>query len=219
MTARHSAATWAGLAIALFSIPAFTATYRAITGETHSNGQVLGKELGIFLLVGALLWIVERREHQPLTSIGLHLNRWRTSVVRGLWLAAIVLAVTVGLYVLLRAAGVHPGDDPGTAFRPSLLIVTVSMLRAGVAEETFYRGFAIERLQGLTGSKGLAALVPLAIFAAAHYRQGAGGVVAALVLGGVLTASYLRFRDLLANITAHFLGDFVLNVALPLAGG
>jgi membrane protease YdiL (CAAX protease family) len=39
------------------------------------------------------------------------------------------------------------------------------------------------------------------------------------VLGGILTAIYMKFRDLLANITAHFLADFVLNVALPLASG
>jgi membrane protease YdiL (CAAX protease family) len=60
-------------------------------------------------------------------------------------------------------------------------------------------------------------LVPLIIFAASHYRQGAGGIIAALVLGGILSAFYLKFRDLLANITAHFLADFVLNVGLPLA--
>jgi membrane protease YdiL (CAAX protease family) len=93
------------------------------------------------------------------------------------------------------------------------------MLRAGVAEEIFYRGFAIERLQSLTGSKLLAALVPLTIFAVSHYRQGLGGIVAVFVLGGILTAFYMRFRDLLANITAHFLGDFVLNVMLPLVSG
>jgi membrane protease YdiL (CAAX protease family) len=216
---KTSTATLIGLAIALFSIPVFTTMYRASTGENHSNWQVLGKELGIFLLVGTLLWIVKRRELQQLTSIGLHVNRWRTSLVRGLWLAVIVLVITVGLYLLLRAVGIHLGEDPGNAFHPSLLIVTVSVLRAGVAEETFYRGFAIERLQRLTGSKVVAALVPLVIFAAAHYRQGLGGVIAALVLGGVLTASYMKFRDLLANITAHSLGDFVLNVALPLVGG
>jgi phosphatidylinositol glycan class B len=62
------------------------------------------------------------------------------------------------------------------------------------------------------------ALVPLLVFAAAHYRQGAGGIIAAFVLGGIFTAFYVRFRDLLANITAHFLGDFVLNVVLPLLG-
>jgi len=216
---KHRAATFAGLAIALFAIPAFTALYRAITGEIRSNWQVVGRDFGILLLVGVLLLMVKRWERLPLSTIGLRVDGVRTSLLRGLWLAAIVLAVTVGLYLLLRAAGVQLGEDHGNPFHPSLWVVTLSMLRAGVAEEIFYRGFAIERLQSLTGSKLLAGLLPLMIFAASHYRQGVGGIIAAFVLGGILTAAYMKFRDLLANITAHFGADFVLNVILPLVGG
>jgi uncharacterized protein len=211
--------TAVGLAIALFGLPVFMAMYRAITGENHSNWQVLARELAIFLLVGLLLWIVKRWEHLPLSSIGLRVNMLRASLLRGLWLAVIVLAVTVGLYLLLRGVGIRLGEEHGSVFHPSLLAVTVSMLRAGVAEEIFYRGFAIERLQSITGSKLLAGVVPLTIFAVSHYRQGVGGIIAAFVLGGILTAAYMKFRDLLANITAHFLGDFVLNVVLPLVSG
>ena len=211
--------TLVGLFIALFSLPIFTAVYRAIAGENHSNWQVLGKELAIFVLVGVLLWLVKDWEHLPMSSIGFGTARPRSSILRGLWLGLILLAVTVGLYLAMRAAGVHLGEDRAGAFRPSLWIVTVSMLRAGIAEEIFYRGYAIERLQSLTGSKVVAGLLPLTVFAASHYRQGLGGVLAVFVLGGVLTAFYMRFRDLLANITAHFVADFVLNVGLPLVSG
>jgi uncharacterized protein len=211
--------TVVGLVIALFALPLFMAIYRATTGENHSNQQVLARELAVFLLVGILLWIVKRWEYLPLSSIGLHVNMLRASLLRGLWLAVIVLAVTVGLYLLLSKVGVHLGEERGSVFHPSLLVVTVSMLRAGVAEETFYRGFAIERLQSITGSKLLAGLVPLTIFAVSHYRQGVGGIVAVFVVGGILTLAYMKFRDLVANITAHFLADFVLNVVLPLVSG
>jgi membrane protease YdiL (CAAX protease family) len=216
---KQRTATFAGLSIALFALPLFTPAYRAIAGENHSNWQVLEKEIAIFVLVGVLLWIVKRWEHLPLTSIGLRFDMLGTSLLRGLGLAVIVLAVTVGLFLLLREVGVRLGEDREVVFHPSLWVVTVSMLRAGVAEEIFYRGFAIERLQTLTGSKLLAALVPLCIFALSHYRQGVGGIIAVFVLGGILTAFYMKFRDLLANIAAHFLGDFVLNVVLPLASG
>jgi uncharacterized protein len=216
---RHLAATRVGLAIALFALPLFMAAYRATTGENHSNWQVLGRESAVFLLVGTLLWIVKRWELLPLTSIGLRVDMLRTSLLRGLGLGVIMLALTVGLYLLLRKVGVHLGEDHGSVFRPSVLVVTVSVFRAGVAEEIFYRGFAIERLQSITGSKLVAALVPLTIFAASHYRQGVGGIVAAFVLGAILTWFYMKFRDLLANITAHFLADFVLNVVLPLVSG
>lgn len=213
------APTVAGLAIALFVSPVFIAIYRRITGENHSDTQLLGRETAIFLLVGLLLWIVKRGEKLPLASIGLRVTMLRKSLLRGIGLAAVVLAVTVGLYLLLRSVGVHLGEDSGKVFHPSLWVVTVIMLRAGIAEEIFYRGYAIERLQSLTGSKTLAALVPLTLFALAHYRQGLGGIVAAFILGGILTVFYMKFRDLLANITAHFLADFVLNVILPLVSG
>jgi membrane protease YdiL (CAAX protease family) len=216
---KNPTATFVGLAIALFAVPVFMAIYRTITGENHSNLQALGRDFGTFLLVGLLLWIVKRRELLPLTSIGLRATMQRTSLLRGLCLAVIALLVTVGLYLLLRQFGVHLGQDAGNGFHPSLLVVTVSMLRAGVAEEIFYRGFAIERLQSLAGSKLLAGLVPLTIFALAHYRQGLGGIIAAFVLGGLFTVFYMKFRDLLANITGHFLADFVLNVLLPLVSG
>lgn len=208
-----------GLAIALFALPVFMAAYRGVIGENRSNLQVLAREAAIFFLVGLLLYIVKRGERLPLSSIGLRANLLQTSLLRGSWLAVILLAVTVGLYLLLRKVGTHLGEDHGHVFHPSLLVVTVSTLRAGVAEEIFYRGFAIERLQSLTGSRQLAALAPLTIFAASHYHQGVGGIVAAFVLGGILTAAYLKFRDLVANIAAHFLTDFVLNVILPLISG
>jgi len=137
---KNPTATFVGLAIALFGAPVFVALYRAITGENHSDAQVLGRELGIFLLVGLLLWIVKRWELLPLTSIGLQVDRLRTSLLRGLGLAVIVLIVTVGLYLLLRGVGFHLGEDHANAFHPSLLIVTLITLRAGIAEEIFYRG-------------------------------------------------------------------------------
>ena len=100
----------------------------------------VGKRVCNFPPGRPLLWIVTRWELLPLTSIGLRGNMLRTSLLRGLWLAAIVLSVTVGLYLLLRGVGIHLGEDRGGVFHPSLLVVTVSMLRAGVAEEIFYRG-------------------------------------------------------------------------------
>jgi CAAX protease family protein len=190
-----------------------------ISGENHSDGQVVVREIGVFLIVGVLVWIVQQKEVQPLSSIGWHTDALLRSFLRGLGLAAIILVVTVGLYFLLQRAGVHLGEDHVNAFHPTLLVTTLIMLRAGVAEEIFYRGYAIERLQSLTGSKWVAGLVPLVLFAATHYRQGLGGIIAAFVLGGIFTAFYVKFRDLLANITAHFLADFFLNVILPLVTG
>ena len=218
-TIRRPAATYVGLAIALLAAPIFIAVFRQVTGANRSDLQVLARELGVWVLVAVLLWIVKRREVLPLTSIGLHTDRPLRSILRGTVLAIVVLVVTFGLYLLLQQLGIHLGDEHRRAFHPSPWVVTLVMLRAGVAEEIFYRGYAIERLQGLGAGRLLAWVLPLALFAAAHYPQGPGGIIAAAVLGAVFTVFYVKFRDLLANITAHFLGDFVLNVVLPLVSG
>jgi membrane protease YdiL (CAAX protease family) len=211
-------ATACGLAIALLGAPTFVALYRLMTGENHSDVQIVVRNSGLFLLAGFLLWLVRTQEDLPLTSIGLHVDRVRRSLLRGSLLAVAALVLTVGLYLLLQQFGVHLGG--GTeSFHPSLWVVTLTMLRAGVVEEIFYRGYAIERLEAMTRSKWLAGLAPLVLFAAAHYSQGVGGILAAFVLGGMFTVYYMRFRDLIANITGHFLADFVLNVGLPLLAG
>jgi membrane protease YdiL (CAAX protease family) len=211
--------TYCGLAIALFASPAITIIYRLLTGENSSDGQVVARELYSFAAVGLLMLVITRWESLPLTSIGLRFDAIGKSLLRGLCFTVIILAATIGLFFALKALGIHLGEDRAGAFHPSPLVVTLSMLRAGVAEEIFYRGYAIERLQSLTGNKLVAALVPLVLFAAAHYRQGIGGIIAVFVLGAIFTALYLKFRDLLANITAHFLADFTLNVTLPAVSG
>jgi len=56
-------------------------------------------------------------------------------------------------------------------------------------------------------------LLPLLLFAAAHYTGGAADILIALVLGAILTGFYLWRRDLVANIIAHTLVDLVANLS------
>jgi membrane protease YdiL (CAAX protease family) len=210
------AATYLGLIIVLLVGPGLATVFRLVEGDPHSDPQVLIREFLFFALTGLLLWIVKRQEGLPLASIGLHLDRLGRSLLRGLLLTVIVLVTTIGLYFLLKALGVPIGGNDSNPYQPSLWVLMVILLRAGIVEEIFSRGYAIERLQALTGNKWIAGLVPLVIFSVAHYRQGMGGVIAVFILGGITTVFYMKLRDLAANITGHFLGDFVLNVLLPL---
>jgi membrane protease YdiL (CAAX protease family) len=100
--------------------------------------------------------------------------------------------------------------------------IGVSLLlyaRAGIAEEIFYRGYAIERIEALTGNRVVAATVPLLAFAANHFSQGAPGILITFVIGAIATAIYLWKRNLLILIIAHFMVDFIPNVLLPLIFG
>jgi membrane protease YdiL (CAAX protease family) len=208
-------ATVLGLAIALFGIPAIVQAFRIAFGPPASTPQFLAKEAAILLACGLLLAIVVRLEKRPLSSIGIGTTAPGRSLrfgVLGLLLCAGGLAASLGLARLLG----WPFGNGASGFAPPPWAMLVAVVRAATAEEIFYRGYAIERLRELTGSKAVAIAVPLAVFAAFHFRQGRAGILIALVLGAILTAMYVRRRDLAANMVTHFLVDFIPNVLLPL---
>jgi membrane protease YdiL (CAAX protease family) len=207
--------TLAGLALAFLGLPAVVTLYRLVAPDPGAGGAVAVREIVILALVGLLIWIVRRRERLPLSSIGIGPAGIRRSLAWSLLLILLTLlgfAACLGLFALV---GVEYGQ-PAAPLSVSMWAVALTVIRAGIAEEVFYRGYAIERIEALTGSRWFAALVPLVAFAAFHYRQGWPGMFIALVLGAILTGFYLWKRNLVANMFAHFLVDFVPNVALPL---
>jgi uncharacterized protein len=105
----------------------------------------------------------------------------------------------------------HSGNAESFARLPVWLLSAIC-IRAGVAEELFFRGYAIERLEAFGLNRYLAAGIPLVIFGIGHWTGGWANMVIAFVLGGVLAGFYLWRRDLVANIIGHFLVDFVANV-------
>jgi membrane protease YdiL (CAAX protease family) len=117
-------------------------------------------------------------------------------------LGAIVIALTH-----------YTGGSSGAALaKLPVWLVTLIVVRAGVLEELFYRGYAIERLEALGLNRFWAGTIPLVIFSVGHWTGGWANMVIALVLGAALTLFYLWRRDLVANIIGHFLVDFISNV-------
>ena len=206
--AKISPDTWIGLFIALFGLLIIRQIGSFIWPIRNFTGTVW-KESLIWICAFVLLVIVKRGERLPLSSIGLGTSKWGTSLLSGLALALICGVVGGGLAALMRFNG-----GSGGSFMEGLPIwlVTLIVTRAGVVEELFYRGYAIERLQALGLNRYLAAAIPLAIFALAHWTGGWANIVIALALGAILSAAYLWRRDLVANMLGHFLVDFVSNV-------
>jgi len=207
--------TYLGLAIALLGIPAASVIFRAAGFTRNDDGAIVVRELAILALVGVLLWIVRRREGAPLSSIGIRPQTVGSAI---LWTLATMLAFAAALFfclgLLLPGLGLAYGSQGAPAV--SLAVTTLVVLRAGIAEEIFYRGYAIERLEALTGSRAVAAVVPLLMFAGFHFSQGVAGVLISFFVGAVATAIYLWKRNLVILMAAHFTLDFVPNVLMPL---
>lgn len=205
-----------GSLIALLALPLVVTAFRSGFAPLTPMITVL-RELTLFGLASALVWISTNREHEPLSSLGFNgAPTSRVAVWALIGLVGCVAALAIGM-AAVQMFGLRFGSAPGSREISMPLYVTlITVLRAGFVEELFYRGYAIDRLTRLSGSRALGVALPLIVFAGFHYRQGAGGVLIAGLMGAALTALYLWKRNLPATIAAHFLIDFVPNIVLPL---
>ncbi len=211
--------TSVGLAIALFAMPLVVGLFNVLDIPVTAR-NVLLREAVVFGCAAALAFVIRGREHLGWDSVGLQRPRLGNTA---LWVL-ITMAAAVGAVALAFGVstlfGWKIGDSPSAAAFGALplWVVFLVVLRAGFVEEFFYRGYAIERLEAATGSRLVAAGLPLLLFAAFHYRQGWAGITIALFSGAVLTAVYLSKRNLWITITTHFLVDLIPNVLVPLFG-
>ena len=142
-------------------------------------------------------------------SIGLGTARWWKSILWG-FVLALVSAVVVGVLAYVTGYGNGPGS---AAFEKlPLWLITAIVLRAGVVEELFYRGYAIERLRMIGLGRFWSIAIPLVIFSLGHWSGGAANILIAFAAALILTAFYLWRRDLAANMIGHGLVDFGANV-------
>jgi membrane protease YdiL (CAAX protease family) len=209
--------TSVGVVIALFGAPAAVVLFK-LAGFTRADVRAtVVRELLILALVAILFWIIRSREKLPLSSIGLKRQKIVPAV---LWSLAVLLMFGLGIVACLFALpllGLSYGSSSGPAVPLGVSLLLYA--RAAIAEEVFYRGYAIERIEALTGNRAAAAAVPLLVFAGSHFSQGAAGILITFVIGAIATAIYLWKRNLVILIIAHFMVDLVPNVLLPLIFG
>ena len=155
---------------------------------TLTFAAALWKESLIWLCVVALVFVIRRGERLSLRSVGIGTATWPKSLLWGL-----VLMVVCGLVGVAIAAITHYGHgETAEAFaRLPVWLVSVICVRAGVAEELFFRGYAIERLEALGLNRFVAAAIPLVIFAIGHWTGGWANIVIALALGAILSAFFV----------------------------
>ncbi|MBC5992000.1 CPBP family intramembrane glutamic endopeptidase [Pontibacter cellulosilyticus] len=202
--------TYIGLYLAL----ALPGIFVMVSGQIKP-GWVLS-EIFFWSLTLLILVIVVLYERQPLSSIGLGKLTWR-SVAWGIG-AGLVLFVLFGLLQgLVKLIGLPISTSAAKQIgEMPVWGIFLLALRAGVMEEVLFRGYPFERLLTLTGSKAVAAIVPLLVFIITHLSWGLGHLIFVTAAGGLITLLYLWKRNLWINIIAHFLVDFIAFMMIPL---
>jgi uncharacterized protein len=202
--------TWLGLFVALFGM-LIARQIVSFIWPTLTFTAAVWKEALIWLCAIILLGIIRRGERLPLRSVGIGTSPWWKSILWGL--AMTVISGVVG-FGLAHATHYGQANNPTAAAfaKFPVWLVFLIIFRAGVVEELFYRGYAIERLESLGLNRVWAVVIPLAIFGVGHWTGGWANILIALVLGVILSVFYLWRRDLVANMIAHFLVDFIGNI-------
>lgn len=160
-------------------------------------------------LLALVLTYVLGVERRSLTSIGLRAPGWKT-VVFGILtgivgVVGIVIIESIIFPLLHLRFNVHEMQSLlHTPFWFRLLLVT----RAALMEETLFRGYGIERVKELSGSRSLAGTITWALFTVAHLTSwGWAQLIIAGYGGLILTLLYLWRRDLVCNVIAHWVTD------------
>ena len=202
----------------MLGTPLFLWLFNLDVGAPNGLLPYLVRESVVFLLLLALLVVIRKGERLPYSSIGWHTDRLGNALLWGLLgvlLCALALAACVLIAQLLHW---KIGAQTPPTYNPPLWAMTITVLRAGVTEEVFYRGYALERLESLTGRTWAAVVLTIVPFALFHFRQGPAGILIAGVTGLILALIYLKRRSLPAVMFTHFTVDFVPNVLLPAFG-
>jgi uncharacterized protein len=136
--------------------------------EFRSTAHLVAYEAIWWALVALTLAYVTFVERLPLSSIGFR-RPGASGIAIGVAAGVLILVGMGGIiYVAFPALGLH--DDPvmNTLIATPFWWRLISVTRAAVGEEVLFRGYAIERLQELTGSRVVAAVVSCTIFTLAH---------------------------------------------------
>jgi len=197
-----------GLLGLLFTLgfPTFLLIYETRAGLSH----LVGYEIIWWAAVAAVLLYVLFAERRPLSSVG---YRRPGMPDIGIAIAASILLLA-GLafmyYVILPALHLDLAQQVNKLLALPFWMRLILVVRGVVAEELFFRGYAIERLQGLTRSRAIAGIISCAVFTYAHVGTwGWAHLFFAGFAGIVLTSLYLWRRNLWVNMIAHAIVDGV----------
>lgn len=178
--------------------------------EFAGIGHLVAYEAIWWTLIVAVLFYVRRSESRPLSSIGFR-KPSVSDVLIGLGAGILMLAGIAGIYYgLLPALHVSENAQIQQLKTTPLWWQIISVIRAAVAEEVLFRGFAIERGSDLFHSLRIASALSWMAFTLAHISSWGWYHVVIAGFGGLfLTLLYLWRRNLWTNIIAHFIVDGV----------
>lgn len=191
------------LALGLFSLP-----FGSWMHESAGLANRVGYELVVWAWVAAILLYVLRVERRPLSSIGFRALRVTDGIIA--IITGILILASLALISFVVFPALHWSENGQMASVLSLpyWLNVLIVVRAAVSEEILFRGYPLERLEELTGSRAIAGVVSCTVFTVDHIGfWGWHHVFIAGLAGTVLTILYFWRRNIWVNMLAHFIVD------------
>lgn len=152
------------------------------------------------------------------SSIGLGRLRFRSDLLGGLGLAALIGVPGLVLYLVARSTGLNAEVEP-SALDDSWWRIPVLIIAAfanGFAEEIVVVGYLITRLRQLGLTQRWAVIISAALRGSYHLYQGFGAGLGNVVMGVVFGAVWCRTGKLWPLVIAHGVIDTVAFVGYAL---
>lgn len=191
------------LALGFFSLPVGTWVH-----EDAGLANRLVYELIVWAWVAGILLYVVRVERRRLSSIGFRAlggKDWSIAILAGVLILALLALISLVVFPALHWS--ESSQEASILALPYWLNVLI-VVRAAVSEEILFRGYPMERLEELSGSRALAGVVTCAVFTLDHISfWGWHHIFIAGSAGAALTVLYLWRRNIWVNTIAHFIVD------------
>jgi uncharacterized protein len=191
------------LALGFFSLP--------VGSWVHDDAGLANRlafELIVWAWVAGMLLYVARVERRPLSSIGFRapgVRDWIIAILAGILILALLALILLVVFPALHWS--ESSQQASILALPYWLNVLI-VVRAAVSEEILFRGYPMERLEEMTGSRAIAAVATGAVFTLDHISfWGWHHIFIAGTAGAALTVLYLWRRNIWVNMVAHFMVD------------
>ena len=185
-------------------------------GDLGNIGQDTAVVIVEWVSVAILFVIASRWEHVAFfASVGLAAPKRRDWYIVAFF-ALLAIGATV-FFAVTHPAMQAKSSILGQAIAVPFALRALMVFTAGVCEEICFRGFAIERLNALTGNTWVAAVVGTVLFTLGHvprygWSAGLGGV---FLIGAALSLLYIWRRNLAPCIALHWLVDGFSLLIVP----
>ena len=170
---------------------------------------------------GALaLYLLWRSGFSP-ARIGLGRLRWRSDVLGGLGLAALIGIPGLLFYLAARWLGMNAEVEPSALHNSwwRIPVLIIAAFANGFAEEVVVVGYLITRLRQLGLSQNRAIVASSALRGLYHLYQGFGAGLGNLVMGLIFGYAWCRTGRLWPLVIAHGIIDTVAFVGYVLLAG